>query len=560
MLLVASSFGRVSVAATPQAGLPAFDIVIRSGRIVDGTGSPWFSADLGIRDGRIAAIGRLADAPARRVIDARGMVVAPGFIDMMGQSELTILVNPHLPSKVFQGITTEITGEGGSAAPLSDDLVRRDKLLYEQLGIEPTWRSFHDYFARLETQGIGINFASYVGATQVRRMVLGESQRPPSPQELERMRGLVREAMHHGAAGLSTLLELVPGSYASTEEVLSLAREAGQLGGVYATHLRSEGVAVLAAIDEAARVGREAALPVEIFHLKAGGKANWGRMPEMVAEIERARHAGVDIAADTYAYTAWMDDLKEFMPPWALEGGRAALLERLRDRRIRERIRTEMNKPAPDWYSQWQDVPDAGAVRVATVRNPRLLPLQGKSIAEIAEQRHEDPIDTIFDLLADDEAFTQVTVFAMAEPDVALAVEQPWVSACTDAAGTSPEGRLGREHPHPRAYGAFTHILRKYVREEKRLRLEDAIRKFTALPAQRMRLGDRGVLKVGLWADVVVFDPGAVADVATFDSPNRLSEGMRFVLVNGVPVVDDGRATEALPGKVLRGPGQRRPR
>ncbi|MGC9945964.1 MAG: D-aminoacylase [Bryobacteraceae bacterium] len=532
-----------------------YDVVIQHGRIVDGTGSPWYSGDIGIRQGRIAAIGNLAGAPAKRTIEAHGMVVAPGFIDMLGQSELTILVNPHLPSKIYQGITTEITGEGSSVAPVGEAILKADRVGYEHYGIRPDWRTFRDYFARLEKQGMGINLASYVGATQVRRMVLGDDDHAPNAAELERMKTLVREAMRDGAVGLSTALQYAPAPYATTEELIALAAEAGKHGGIYATHMRSEGDAIVPALDEAIRIGREAHIPVEIWHLKAAGKANWGRMPEIVAHIQQARDSGVDITADTYAYPAGFNTFSAIIPPWAHDGGDAKLIERLKDPALRARIRKEMQTPGGNWDNEWQEVTGPESILVGAVANPKLLPLQGKTIAEIAKLWGKDPFDTIFDLLIEDRAFTNVALFIMSEPDIALALEQPWVSICNDSEGTAPDGLLGKEHPHPRAYGTFPRILRKYVREEKKLTLPDAIRKFSALPAQRMRLVDRGVLKEGMWADVVVFDPETIRDRATFENPNQLSDGMRFVLVNGVPVIEEGKMTNALPGKVLRGNG-----
>ncbi len=534
------------------AAINPYDIVIRNGHIVDGTGSPWYAGDVAIRAGKIAAIGNLGAVPARRTIDARGMVVAPGFIDMLGQSELTILVNPHLPSKIFQGITTEVTGEGSSIAPLNDAILKADHVNYEHYGIKPDWRTFREYFARLQKQGMGINLASYVGATQVRRMVLGDEDRAPTPAELERMKALVREAMRDGAVGVSTSLQYAPAPYATTEELIALAAEAAKSGGVYASHIRNEGDSIGAALDEAFRIGREAKIPVEIWHLKAAGKSNWGRMPEIIRRIEEARKSGVDVAADTYAYTAGFNSFSAIIPPWAHDGGDRKLIERLKDPATRARIRKEMESASGDWNNEWQQVTGPEAFLVGVVQNPKLLPVQGKNIAEIAKLWNKDPIDTVFDLLIEDEAFTQVALFIMSEPDVTLALQQPWVSICNDSQGTATDGLLGKEHPHPRAYGAFPHVLRKYVREEKKLTLEDAIRKFSALPAQRMRFGDRGVLKTGMWADVVVFDPDTIRDVATFAEPNQLSEGMRYVLVNGVPVVDEGKATNALPGKVVR--------
>ena len=531
-----------------------YDIVIRDGRIIDGAGSPWYAGDVAIRGGRVAAIGRLADAPARRTINARGMVVAPGFIDMLGQSELTILVDPRLPSKIYQGITTEITGEGGSIAPLDDAVIQADHDGYEHYHITPDWRAFRQYFARLEKQGMGINLASYVGATQIRRMVLGDDNKQPTAEQLEQMKTLVREAMQDGTVGVSTALEYAPAPYAKTDELIALAAEGGKFGGIYSTHMRNESDSVLEAIDEALRIGREAHVPVEIWHIKVAGKNNWGRMPEVVAKINAARAAGSDVTADTYAYTAWFNDFSAFIPPWAHDGGMAKLVERLKDSATRERIRKDMLTPSKDWDNEWQEIPGPDAIMIGVVQNPKMLPLQGKRLSEIAKLWNKDPMDALFDFLIEDPN-TGVAVFGMSQPDVTLALQQPWVAIDNDSSGTSPEGLLGQEHPHPRAYGTFPRILRKYVREEKALTLEDAIRKMSALPAQRLRLTDRGVLKAGLWADVVIFDPATVRDLATFDNPNQLSEGMDYVLVNGVPVLDQSKMTGALPGKVLRGAG-----
>jgi N-acyl-D-aspartate/D-glutamate deacylase len=541
--------------ATLAAQDDVYDLIIRNGRIIDGTGSPWYAGDVGIRAGRIAAIGGLGDVAARQTVDAAGMVVSPGFIDMLGQSDLSVLVNPSLPSKIFQGITTEITGEGSSAGPLNDSIVAADHAEYQHLRLTPDWRTLGGYFARLEKQGIGINLASYVGATQVRRMVLGDGDRQPTADELVQMKALVRDAMREGAVGLSTSLQYPPAPYAHTEELVALAAEAGALGGGYATHIRSEGDAIDAAIDEAIRIGHEAHTPVEIWHLKVAGKRNWGGMARVVAKIDSARKAGVDIAADTYAYTAWFNSMSAFIPPWAHDGGTAKLVERLKDPAIRRRVRREMLDPKGAWENEWQEISGPSSVLISVVQNPALERYQGKTLAQVAAERRTDPIDALFDLLVEDQAHTDVAVFGMSQPDVTLALRQPWVSVNNDSQGTAPDGLLGKEHPHPRAYGTFPRILRKYVREEHVLTLEDAIRKFSSLPAQRMRLGDRGVLKVGMWADVVVFDPDQVRDRATFAEPNQLSEGMRWVLVNGIPVIADGKATGALPGRVLRGPG-----
>ena len=542
--------------AASDAAAP-FDVVIANGHIIDGTGSPWYAADVGIRGGKIAAIGNLSAAAATKRLDAHGMVVAPGFIDMLGQSELTILVNPHLPSKIFQGITTEVTGEGSSAAPLNDSIVAADRVTFQHLNITADWRTLGQYFARLEKAGMGINLASYVGATQVRRMVLGDADKKPSAAELDSMKALVRAAMEDGAVGVSTSLQYAPAPYASTEELIALATEASKYGGIYATHMRSEGAAVFAAVDEAVRIGREARIPVEIWHLKAAGKPQWGLMPRIVAKIDSARRSGVEVGANTYAYPAWFNSTSAFIPPWAHDGGDKKLIERLKDPAMRAKIRKDMLTPNAAWDNEWQEIPGPEAILIAVVQNPKLLPLQGKTLAQIAKDRGKDPIETLMDILVEDDAFTENAVFAMSEPDVALALQQPWTSVDNDSQGTAPDGLLGKEHPHPRAYGTFPRILRKYVREEHTLTLEDAIRKFTALPAQRMRFADRGVLKQGMWADVVVFDPDSIRDVATFEQPNQLSVGMRFVLVNGVPVIADGKMTDALPGKAVRGAGYR---
>src|SRR5216684_979867 len=538
-----------------QSSVPTFDLVITNGHIVDGTGSPWYSGDVGIRDGKIAAIANLTTASRARAIDAHGMVVAPGFIDMLGQSELTVLVDPRLPSKIFQGITTEITGEGSSVAPLNDALIRYGRETFDYYDITPDWRTFREYFSRLEKQRVGINLATYVGATQVRRMVLGDEDKQPTPAQLEQMKELVRQAMRDGAVGVSTSLEYPPAPYAKTEELIALAQQASTVGGIYATHMRNESDAILPAIDEALRIGREAHIPVEIWHLKVAGKENWGRMPEVIAKINAARAEGIDVTANTYAYTAWSNGMAAFIPPWAHDGGTAKLIQRLKDPATRARIRKDLLTPSKDWDNEWQEIPGPDQVLLCTVKDPKLLPLQGKTLAEIAKLWNKDPMDALFDLLIADNAFPSVAVFGMSEPDVSLALQQPWVSLDNDSSGASPEGILGRDHPHPRAYGTFPRILRKYVREEHKLTLEDAIRKFSALPAQRMRLTDRGVLKAGLSADIVIFDPATVHDVATFENPNQLSQGMEYVLINGVPVVDQSKMTGALPGRVLRGPG-----
>ena len=545
-----------SSAAPSQSPAP-FDLIIRNGHIIDGTGSPWYAGDVGVRDGHIAAIGDLSRDTAKQIVDAHGMVIAPGFIDMLGQSELTILVDPRLPSKIYQGITTEITGEGESVAPLDSAMLAENAATYRHYGITADWHTLAQYYARLEKQGAGINIGTYVGATSVREMVLGYGDRTPTADQLRQMQDLVASAMKDGALGVSTALEYAPAPYAKTDELIALAATAARFGGIYATHMRSEGEAESASLDETFRIAREARVPVEIFHLKTAGKANWGRMPRVVARIDSARRAGLDVSADTYAYTAWENTFSAFVPPWAHDGGNAKLLERLQDRTMRARIRKDMLTPTTSWDNEWQEIGGPHDVLITAVNNPSLLPIQGKRLDEIAAMWHEDAINALFDILVKDSAQTSVAVFGMSEPDVRLALTQPWVSVDNDASGTSPEGILGQEHPHPRAYATFPRILRKYVHDEHLLTLPDAIRKFTALAAQREHLMDRGVIKRGMWADLVVFDPDSVRDVATYEKPNQLSVGMRWVLVNGVPVIADGRMTGAKPGRILYGPGYR---
>jgi dihydroorotase/N-acyl-D-amino-acid deacylase len=533
----------------------SYDLIIRNGHVIDGTGSPWYAADVAVKDGHIAAIGRLSDASATRTIDAHGLVVAPGFIDMLGQSEASLLLDPRAPSKIFQGITTEITGEGESIAPLNDAIIKENQPSIDHYHLKVDWRTLSEYFARLEKQGIGINLGTYLGAASVREMVIGYGDRAPTKDELHRMQDLVEQGMQQGALGVSSALQYPPAPYASTAELIALARVAARYGGIYATHMRSEGDGEMAALDETFRIGREAAIPVEIFHLKTSGKQNWGKMPLVIERIEKARAEGVDVAADTYAYTAWANGMAAFTPPWAHDGGYKELVKRLNDPVTRAKIRQDMVTPSDKWDNEWLDITGPEDILICFVTNKELQPYQGKRLSEVAAEWHEDAIDTLFDFLIKDSAQTGVAVFGMAEPDVVLALQQPWVSVGNDAQATSPEGILGADHPHPRAYGTFPHILAKYVREERKLSLPDAIRKFTALPAQREHLSDRGVIKLGVWADLVVFDPAAIQDEATYANPNQFSVGMIYVLVNGVPVIDEGKMTGKLPGRVLRGPG-----
>src|SRR6516164_2315683 len=500
-------FAGLLVLAVPicQAAGADYDLIIRNGHVIDGTGSPWYAADVAVKEGRVAVIGRLDKASAARTIDAHGQVVAPGFIDMLGQSELTLLVDPRAASKIFQGITTEITGEGESVAPLNAAMIRENQPTYDHYRIKADWRTLAEYFARLEKQGLGINLATYLGATSVREMVVGYVDRAPTEDELKQMEQLVDQGMRQGAMGISSALEYPPAPYASTEELIVLAKVAARYGGIYATHMRDEGNAETTALDE------------------TSGKQNFGKMPLVVERIEKARAQGIDVSADTYAYTAWSNGLAAFTPPWANDGGKEQLLRRLKDPAMRAKMRRDMVTPSDTWDNEWLEIEGAQDVLICAVNNPQLLRYQGKRLSEIAAEWHEDAIDTIFDFLLKDEAATSVAVFGMSEPDVTLSLQQPWVAVDNDSSAASPEGALGAEHPHPRAYGTFPRILAKYVREEGKLTLADAIRKFTALAAQRLHLSDRGVIKLGTWADLVVFDPQAVRDVATYDNPNQFS-------------------------------------
>jgi N-acyl-D-amino-acid deacylase len=532
----------------------SYDLIIRNGHIIDGTGSPWYAGDVAVKDGHIAAVGRLVDASAARTIDAHGLIVAPGFIDMLGQSETTLLVDPRAPSKIFQGITTEITGEGESVAPVNDAMIKEAQPFLDHYHLKVDWRTLAEYFARLERQGIGINLATYIGAASVREMVIGYGDRSPTPDELKRMQDLVEQGMQQGAMGVSTALQYPPAPFASTAELIALAKVAARYGGIYATHMRSEGDAEMAALEETFRIGREGGLPVEIFHLKTSGKMK-GKMPLVIERIEQARGEGIDVAADTYAYTAWANGMAAFIPPWAHDGGSAKLVQRLKDPATRAKIRHDMMTPSDKWDNEWLEINGPEDILIASVNDKQLEKYLGKRVSEIAAAWHEDAIDTIFDLLLKGNTGVGVAVFGMTESDVVLALQQPWVSVCNDYEATSPEGILGAAHPHPRAYGTFPRILARYVRQEGKLSLADAIRKFTALAAQREHLSDRGVIKSGMWADLVVFDPGVIHDAATFENPNQLAVGMSYVLVNGVPVIEAGRMSGKLPGRVLRGPG-----
>jgi dihydroorotase/N-acyl-D-amino-acid deacylase len=532
-----------------------YDVLIRNGRIVDGSGNPWYAGDVAIRGNRIAAIGKLKDARAKRVIDAKGMVVAPGFIDMLGQSETSLLIDNRALSKLSQGITSEITGEGGSVAPQDDLTLGPLKPFLDHYHLTVDWTDLDGYFRRLEQTGTPINLGTYVGAAQVREAVLGDADRAPTAPELEKMKSLVAQAMQQGALGLSTALIYPPGHFAKTDELISLAQVAGSYGGIYATHMRSEGVSEMSALAEAIRIGREGGLPVEIFHLKVAGKDRWGQMPTVVRTIEEARNSGVDIAADMYPYLAGATALSSALPPWVADGGPAKELERLADPAVRRRIRTEMAITHKDWENLYLASGGAGGVMIASVFNPELKKFEGKTVAEMAAAQHKPPVDALMDFVMRDNSQTGALYFIASEPDLQTGLKQPWTSIGLDANEESLDGPLFNPHDHPRTWGSMPRFLGHYSRDLHMMPLEQAVRKITSLPAERVHLTDRGVLKPGYFADVTIFDPAKIIDHATYTKPGQLSEGVAYVLVNGQVEYEQGKPTGTKAGVPLRGPG-----
>ena len=534
-----------------------YDVIIKNGKIVDGSGNPWVSGDIAIRGDRIVAMGRLdPGAHARRVIDAAGLVISPGFIDMLGQSEYELLIDNRSLSKLSQGITTEITGEGGSVAPQDKlTLAALQPDLEQQYHLKIDWTTLAGYFQRLEKNGTPLNIGTYVGAAQVREAVIGEEDRAPTPEELEQMKSLVAEAMQQGAFGLSTALIYPPGHYAKTEELIELAKVASQYGGIYGTHMRSEGQTEVAAINEALRIGREAHLPVEIFHLKVVGKARWGSMPKIVAMIQSARDTGQDVSANMYPYVAGGTALASSLPPWVADGGTEKLLQRLHDHTTREKIKKEMATEHPTWENLYLGSGGASGVLVSGIVNPDLKKFDGQTLAQIAAAQKKAPLDALFDFVIDDKARTGAIYFIANEDDLKFGLQQPWTSLCLDAGELSLDGPLFEPHTHPRAFGAMPRFLGHYVRDQHLLPLEQGIRKMTSLPAQRERLVDRGMLKPGFFADITIFDPASIRDRATYQNPAQLSEGVKYVFVNGQLEFEDGHLTGTNAGAVLHGPG-----
>jgi len=539
----------------PAGGRP-YDLILKGGWIVDGSGNPRYAGNVAINGDRIAAAGYLDAAQARDTIDVTGLVVAPGFIDMLGQSEGSVLIDNRVLSKISQGITTEVTGEGGSVAPLTDLLVMDDSAWMKKYKVQEDWRDLNGYFAHLARTGSAVNIATFVGATQVRLAVVGKEDRHATPEELAHMVALVDTAMEQGALGVSTALEYAPAIYAPTEEVIALAKAARRHGGVYATHMRNEGGQIDQSLDETFRIAREADIPAEIWHLKVSGRRNWGRMPHVLARIDSARAAGLDVTADQYPYLAGATSLDASVPAWAHSGGNDSLIARLRDPTIRARLRAEL-LAAPQITDRFYRATEGPQGVIVFPFEDSLHYLQGKRLSEIAAQRHRDPIETMFDLIIADRARSGAIYFIMSEPDVRAAMQHWWVAVNTDASGVAPDGPFGNEGTHPRTYGSFTRILGRYVRDEKLMTLEFAVRKMTSLAAQRVGLADRGLVRPGMYADITVFDPATVIDRATFEKPHQTSVGIEYVFVNGQMVLKKGQITSARPGRGLRGPGYR---
>jgi len=534
-----------------------YDVLIRNGRVIDGSGNPWFWADVGIKGDRITLVGRAAaNAASKRTIDATGLIVAPGFIDMLEQSEFNLLVDRKAVSKLTQGITSGVTGEGGSVSPQNAETIKdqEDWLTHYHQTID--WTDLDGYFKRLEKDGSGINLGTYVGAAQVREYVIGHEDRAATPEELRKMQDLVERDMRQGALGLSTALIYAPGNYASTEELVALAKAAAKHGGIYASHIRNEGINEQAALDEAFRIGREAGIPVHLFHLKVAGKDNWGKMPQVIAQIENARGQGIEVTANQYPYIASATSLGAAIPPKYHAGGTDAFVARLRDPKTRAQIRQELESTAQGGgENMWRGPGGGQGILVSSVLSPNLKQFEGKRISEVAKMQNKDALDALIDLVADDRDNVGAIYFSMSEPDVRRAMQQPWLCVGTDFGEVSPTGPLAEGKAHPRAYGSFPRVLGTYVRDEHLLRMEDAIRKFTSLPAQIVRLQDRGLLKQGYFADLTIFKPETIKDIATFEDPNRTSQGIEYVFVNGVLSVEHDKLTGQVGGRPLRGPG-----
>src|SRR5215471_14193210 len=554
MIISALSGTAISIAQQPAAP-PSFDILIRNGKILDGTGNPWYLGDVAIRGDRIVAIGKLSNATAKRTIDATGKIVSPGFIDTLGQSELALLIDNRAISKLSQGITTEITGEGGSIAPQNEKTLSPMKPVLDLYKLKVDWETLDGYFRRLEKQGTPLNIGTYVGAAQVREAVIGDDNRPPTPSELEQMKALVEQAMKDGAFGISTALIYPPGHYAKTEELIELAKVAARYGGLYATHMRSEGASEMTAVDEAIRIGRQAGLPVEIFHLKVSGKPRWGSMVKIVEKIQAARDSGLDIRANQYPYVAGGTALASSLPPWVADGGVPKLLERLRDPGVRARIKGEMATDHADWENLFYDCGGGAGIMIAGVVSPDLKKYNGKTVAEMAQAENKEELDALFDFILKDNAQTGALYFMASEEDLIYGLKQRWTSIGLDASESPLDGPLYEPQTHPRAFGSMPRFLGRYVRDQKLMPLAEAIRKTTSMPAQRQHLVGRGQIQVGYFADITIFDADTITDQATYTESTRLSEGIDKVLVNGQVEFEHGALTGVNAGRALRGPG-----
>ncbi len=553
--LVLAAWAPRAIAQGAATATAPYDVLIRNGHIIDGTGNPWYAADIAISGERIAAIGDLHNATAKRTIDASGLVVAPGFIDMLGQSEISLLIDNRSLSKLSQGITTEITGEGWSIAPQDALTLAPEKAELDHYHLTVDWTTLNGYFRRLMKSGTPINIGTYVGATQVREAVLGEVDRAATPAEFDRMKSLVAQAMCDGAFGLSTALIYPPGHYAKTEELIELAKVAGQYGGLYATHLRSEGRTEDSAIDEALRIGREAGVPVEIFHLKVIGQPRWGTMPKIIAKLRAARDSGLDVTASMYPYVAGGTALAAALPPWVADGGREKMLERLHDPAVRARIRSELATEHDSWENLYlgSGGPSGIILEVGDSGPEGMKKFSGKKLSEYAADEHKDGVDALMDFVLATQGQAGALFFIASEEDLQFGLKQPWTSIGLDANEESLDGPLYSPHTHPRAYGSMPRFLGHYVRDLHLMTLPEGIRKITSLPALREHLKDRGILQEGYFADVTVFDPARIIDTASYHQPAQLSRGVKYVLVNGQVEFENGRLTGITAGRPLRG-------
>jgi N-acyl-D-amino-acid deacylase len=553
-LLLSIALPHLVLGAEPTAD--KFDVLIKGGTVYDGTGEKPRVADVAIRGDHIVGLGSFPAGKARTVIDAKGLAVAPGFINMLSGSTESLIEDGRSQSEIREGVTTEIMGEGFSMGPWNDRIKERMRHEQGDIKYEIKWTTLAEYLRYLEQRRISCNVASFIGATTIREHVIGLEDKPPTPEQLEQMRQLVRQEMEAGALGIGTSLIYPPAFYAKTEELIELCKVAAKYQGKYISHMRSEGNQLLEAIDELLRISKEAGIPAEIYHIKAAGQPNWGKADAMLAKIEDARKAGLKITADMYTYTAAGTGLDACLPPWTADGGYPALFKRLRDPATREKLAAEVRTPSDKWENLYLAAGSPDKILLNGFKSEKLKPLTGKSLAEIAKMRGKDPIETAMDLISEDESRIDSIYFLMSEENVKKEIVKPWVSFGSDEASQAPEGNFLKSNCHPRAYGNFARVLAKYVREEKVLTLADAIRKLSSQPATNLGLDHRGFVQEGMFADVVVFDPAIIADRATFEKPHQYAVGMKHVLVNGVQVLKDGEHTGAKPGRALWGPGK----